>query len=68
MSSGSFTWRMCNGKEQYSEDGARQRAERLNAKRHKRGPMVHWYACPVCGQHHIGCRRKSGRSLRRGGV
>jgi hypothetical protein len=68
MSSGAFTWRCCDGKIQYSAEGAKARAERLNAQRVKRGPMVRWYECPVCGQYHLGCRRHSGRRLRRGGV
>lgn len=68
MSIGNTIWRMCEGKERYDEAAAKDLAARLNAKRHKRGPMIQAFPCSCCPFWHLGGRKHSTKELRRGGV
>ena len=68
MSAFNRMWRMCDGKERYDEAGARARATRLNAQRHRRGPMIKAYPCSCCPYWHVGGNKHTTKEIRRGGV
>lgn len=68
MSAGATMWRMCHGKQPYTEQAARERAAQLNRRRRKRGPMIEGYACSCCPWFHLGGRKHATKDLRRGGV